>query len=432
MEMTVIGLFVLSLFGCVVWGLPVLVALGFGLVLFLLFGLVRGHRPQALLRMAFSGIKTVRNILLVFLLIGVLTGFWRASGTIPTVVTYVLELFSPRVMVAVAFLLCCLLSFLTGSSFAATATAGVVCMTVASSIGVPPAYTGGAVLAGCYVGEYASPLCTSAMLVSTLTHIDHYRHLKRLARLAAVPVALAVVFYLLLGWSTQGADAGGALTPLWSRLFVRHPLTLLPAVVVLVFSLFRVPVKLTMAVSILCAGALAVGLQDIPWGALWRIAVWGYTPTDPAAAVLAGGGILSMANVFLVVLISSCYAGLWSGTGLLDGIQRRLRQLAQRISPYGAVLVTGLLTALITCSQTLCILMTHQLCRPLEPDDKRLALSLEGTAVLFPTCVPWSVACAGVLETVGAPLTSLVFAFFLPLVGIAIGLYQCKTSTVRS
>lgn len=71
--------------------------------------------------MAVSGIKTVKNVLITFLLIGMLTALWRESGTIPVIVCYATKLIRPSLFLVMAFLLNCLVSFMTGTAFGTAA-----------------------------------------------------------------------------------------------------------------------------------------------------------------------------------------------------------------------------------------------------------------------------------------------------------------------
>lgn len=56
-----------------------------------------------------------------------------------------------------AFLLNCLVSFLTGTSFGTAATMGVICAAIGSSLGLNQLLVGGAVLSGVYFGDGAPP-----------------------------------------------------------------------------------------------------------------------------------------------------------------------------------------------------------------------------------------------------------------------------------
>ena len=142
-----IVLFVLAL------GWPIVSALLVGLVLFVGWALRQGYGLRAVGVMLWSGIRTAKNVLIVFLLIGVLTALWRACGTVPLLICYAVDLIHPGTLVITSFLLTCAVSALMGTSFGAAATMGAVCMTAAASMGVSPVLAGGAVLSGVFFGD---------------------------------------------------------------------------------------------------------------------------------------------------------------------------------------------------------------------------------------------------------------------------------------
>ena len=79
------------------------------------------------------------------------------------------------------------------------------------------------------------------------------------------------------------------------------------------------------------------------------------------------------------------------------------------------MLLTALFTSFIGFNQTLPVMLTHQLCKDMVPDNQRLAIMMENSVIVIPALVPWSIAGTVPLITVGAPLTSIPFAVFLYL-----------------
>ena len=322
---------------CVALGQSILYALTFGLVLFLLYGRRRGFSWGALLGSALSGVKTVRNILFIFLLIGMLTALWRAGGTIPAIVCAAGALIRPEVFYLLSFLLNCGVSVLTGTSFGTAATMGVVCMTMARTMGLSPMLVGGAILAGAFFGDRWSPVSTSALLICQLTETSIFDNLKGMCATVALPQ-------------------------------------------------------------------------------LFRLLLLGYHSGDPAvAAMLEGGGILSMVRCGAIVCLSSTYVGIFQKTGLLAGAKGVVERLAQAATPFTAILCTAGVASVIACNQTLVIMLTHQLCGDLAPDRRRFALDLEDSVVVLAPLVPWSLAGAVPLSSVDAPERSVLAACFLYL-----------------
>ena len=418
-EISILSLFAVALVFCIGYDISILIALVFGFFLFFGYGLFQKHSVREMAVMAFSGVKTVKNILITFVLIGIITAIWRVCGTIPYIVYHAPSICSPRIMVLITFLLCCLISSLTGTAFGTAATMGVICVTMASSMGIPLLYSGGAVLAGSFFGDRCSPMSTRALLVSTVTGTDLYRNIGNMVKTSVVPFAITCVIYTLLGMGTGGDFDTTQIKVLFADNFVLHPVAIIPAAVIILLSCFRMNVKITMSVSILCGMVIAFLIQKVSPVQLLEIAIWGYKPENPAvAALLSGGGVQSMVKVFCIVCLSSCYSGMFNGTGLLEGFRGSLNRLSTRILPFGSILVTSILTVMVSCNQTLAIMLTHQLCMDTEPEPDTMATHLENTVVVIAPLIPWSIAGAVPLATVGAPTACILTACYLYLLPV--------------
>ena len=418
-ERSVLVLFAVSLMLCIGYDISILVALVFGFFLFFGYGLYKKHTARAMAAMAFSGIKTVKNILITFILIGIITAVWRICGTIPYIVYHATRFCRPEAMVLITFLLCCLISVLTGTAFGTAATMGVICVTMSTSMGIPLLYSGGAVLAGSFFGDRCSPMSTSALLVSTVTGTDLYRNIGNMVKTSVVPFLIACGVYTFLGFGTVADYDVSEIQNLFAEAFVLHPAALIPAAVIILFSCFRINVKTTMSVSILCGTAVALFIQGVPLSDLFHIAVWGFKTENPeVAALLSGGGVQSMVKVFCIVCLSSCYSGMFNGTGLLEGFRGSLNRLSEKILPFGSIFLTSVITVMVSCNQTLAIMLTQQLCVDAEPDPETMASHLENTTVVIAPLIPWSIAGAVPLATVGAPTACILTACYLYLLPV--------------
>ena len=429
MEYLVLGLFSAALCVCVAAGWSVIYALLFGYLLFFTYGLLQKRSASELLLMSWKGVRTVRNILITFLLIGMITALWRASGTIAVIISYALHIVSPKAFILISFLLCCLVSALTGTSFGTAATVGVICMTMGNGMGLSPFWMGGAILSGSFFGDRCSPMSTSALLTSQLTGTDIYRNIKNMIRTSVGPFVITCMIYLTAGWISAagtavpapGAAASGALSmeKMFADNFSLHPVMILPAALIILLSLFKLNVKITMSASILTAWLLAWYFQKAAPAELFLAMVQGYRSADPQlSSLLDGGGIVSMGKVFAIVCISSSFSGIFDGTGILDKPKKQLARLGTRISPYGTILVTSVLTCMISCNQTLGTMLTCQLCQDMYPDKEKLAVTLENTVIVIAPLIPWSIAGTVPLATVSAPITALLAACYLYLLPV--------------
>ena len=416
MEVLTIGIFCALLIICIITGKSILYALLAGLIIFGLYGKKQGYSWRQISRMALQGVWKVKNILLTFILIGMLTALWRQAGTIPAIICYTVHLIKPSTFLLMTFLLNCLISVLTGTALGTAATIGVVCATMASALGIPSWMTGGAILSGVYFGDRCSPVSTSALLVAELTETGIYTNIKNMIKSALAPFTITCILYLTVSIQLHGKTEMPDLGHAFGSEFRLSWIALLPAAVILLLSVVQAGVKIAMIASIVTAIPVCIGLQNMAFTELPELLLNGFHSTDvTVAAMLNGGGITSMLKVGAIVCISSSYSGIFQATGILNGFQKMVCLLANRTKPYFAVLVASILTSVMACNQTLGIMLTGQLCSRTEPDKLRFANNLEDSAVLIAPLVPWSIACVVPLTAAGAPGYSVLFAVFLYL-----------------
>lgn len=451
-------LFCAVLFASVALGWSIIPALFVGVLLFMGYGLVRRCSLRAMASRAAGSVRSAGTVVVAFVLIGVLTSLWRASGTIAFIVAHSTAVIHAATVIPLSFLLCSAMSVLVGSSFASAATMGTICMSLGLSMQANPVMLGGAILAGVYVGDRCSPVSTSALLVKQLTHTNLFNTIARMLRTGAVPFVLSCVVYVAaavvewlcasggsgFGAASAAATAGSAgsaraavstnassitdIGGLFSSAFDLHWLTLVPALLVIVLALLRVDVRLLMLASIAASVAVCVGVQHMEWAELLRLLIFGYHAQNPqVAALLDGGGILSMLTVMATVCISSAYAGIFAETRMLARLQQVIEMLGHRIGACGATMITATCAAALACNQTLTIMLTHQLCGGLYGDDESersaQAIDLEDSAVVIAPLIPWSIAGAVPLATINAPTLSLAaatFLYLLPLCRMAV------------
>lgn len=419
MELWILAAFSAALIACLAAGKSLIFALLAGFILFFSHGLKTGHSFSEMVHLALSGIKTTKNVLITLSLVGMLTAAWRISGTIPYIVYHASQWCDGSAVLLASFLLCALVSALTGTSFGTAATIGVICMTIANSMNIPPMYSGGAIMAGSYFGDRCSPMSTSALLVAAITKTDIFTNCRLMVKTAVVPSILTCVIYASMGILFQGSSTSSNAAELFCRSFNLSWITLVPAALVIILSARRIDVKAIMITSTIAAAIIASEIQHMPLSEIFASCLLGFHPADPDLARLAsGGGIVSMADVVAIICISSSYAGMFSGTGFLEAIQTHMTVLSQRITPFGTIIATSIITSMISCNQTLATMLTHQLCQSVEPDPQRLAIHLENTVIIISALIPWSIACSAFLAIIDAPLASVPLAcylYFIPL-----------------
>jgi NhaC family Na+:H+ antiporter len=320
----------------------------------------------------------------------------------------------------VAFLLSAVLSFALGTSMGVTGTAGLVLVTLARSGGVSLAMTAGAVLSGAYFGDRCSPMSSCATLVAACTDTELYRNVREMLRTGVLPTVLSTLFYGILSFRNPITTVDGAVLATLSEHFSLHWVVLLPALVMLVLPLAKVPVKRAMLVSTAIAFVLTTALQGMPALDALRIAVLGYHPPEAAlSAILSGGGIISMAHPAAVVFVTGLYAGILEGTDTLSPARHWAEKLASRVGLFPASVLVSTAIAAVFCNQSVTILIGEQLLassyQKQGASRTEQAIDIANSGVMIAGIVPWSIALTVPLAMLGVGLEALPYGALLYL-----------------
>ena len=427
-------LFSVSLIFCLLLNFSVVYALIVGYIIFITYGLIKGYDLKVLVKKSFEGVLTVKNILLVFVLIGMITALWRASGTIAFIVYMGSKLILPSILILLTFLLCSILSFLIGTSLGTAATMGVISVSIGKAMQINPYYLGGAVLSGIYFGDRCSPMSTSALLITELTKTNLYTNIKLMLKTSIIPFIATCLFYLFLGLKSSTSPVNIDATNIFKENYNLNIVVIVPAILIIILSLFKVNVKKTMLLSIFISFIIAMFFQKESVTSLINYCAYGFHHSNEKLnSMMKGGGILSMLNVGLIVAISSSYSGIFKETKMLVLMKKYLKEFSKKTSNYFVIFLSSIISGAIACNQSLGIILTYELCEELE-DKQNMAIILENTIVLLAGLIPWNIAMAVPLKTIDIGLMSGLFAFylyFLPLWNLFLGIIKEKRKIIR-
>lgn len=425
----VILLFSLSLIVCLLLKYSVVYALIVGYIIFITYGFMKGHNLIVLIKKSFEGVLTVKNILLVFVLIGMITALWRASGTIAFIVYIGSKLISPSILILLTFLLCSILSVLIGTSLGTAATMGVICFSIGKAMGINPYYVGGAVLSGIYFGDRCSPMSTSALLIAELTKTNLYTNIKLMIKTSIIPFVMTCLFYLFLGFNSTVSNISVNVTEIFKQNYNLNIIVIIPAILIIILSILKINVKKTMLVSIIISFIIAMFIQRDSIVVLINYCIFGYHhPNEKLNLMMKGGGILSMVNVSLIVGISSSYSGIFKETKMLVSLKGYLKDFSKKTSNYFVIFISAIISGAIACNQSLGTILTNELCGELV-EKQKMAIILENTVILLVGLIPWNIAMGVPLKTIGVGFMSGFFAFylyFLPLWNLFLGVMEEK------
>ncbi len=415
-----LGVFLACVAGCMAGGYSLAWALLAGFVCFFMVGVRRGTSAPALLKMAVEGMTTSVKVIRILLLLGLLTALWRAGGTVAFFVWCGVRIITPSTFVLVAFGLSAVFSLAFGSSFGVAGTAGIILMTIARGGGANLAVTAGAIMSGIYFGERLSPASSSVTLVSAVTGVDQHDFQMRMWRTTPVPLLLTLILYGVLSVLYPIREVDAQVISALEEGFSLTWHTALPAAALLILPWLKVSAIASIAVSCVLSAGCALLIQHIPAGELLRACVLGYRPALPVLAeLMSGGGLISMAGVVVIVVLSCAYSGMFSGTGLLTPVTDRMGRLVERFGLFGVHVAASFGCCALFCNQTVAIVMNAQL---LGEEYRRrglpameLAENIGNSTVNLAGLVPWAIAASVPLTALEAGIEALPLSFYLYL-----------------
>ncbi len=434
--------------------------LAVSLLLFVLALNRRGFAISTLLQMGIAGARQSLPVVKVLLLIGMLTAVWMAAGTVPALVYYGTQMISAQFFVLWAFGLTAAVSVLIGTSFGSVGTIGVALMVIArasnlagdldSGLAGNVNPVAGAIIAGAFVGDRCSPMSSSAHLVASITHTDLYSNLRNMVTSSLWPLVLSAAFYTGLSLLYPVQLSAASMLAELPEVFDLSGVVLLPAATVLVLAVLRVDVKWAMGVSTGMGCAIAHSLQHYSLASLLQFLLFGYQLEQdiPLQAILLGGGLLPMLKATLIVLLSTAFAGLFSGSRVLSFLDRWLARDRNSQQLGRATVLVSIVANLFGCTQTIAILLTEQIMRPCyqnqlpsqlldhlpNQQSEQLALALEDTAVVIAPLIPWNIAGlipATVLMVGPGFIPYTAYLMLLPLFVLLRGTVLPKTQSNR-
>ncbi|QNL43969.1 Na+/H+ antiporter NhaC [Oscillibacter hominis] len=362
--------------------------------------------------------------ILILISVGALIGTWKASGTIPMMIYYGIQIVNPKFLLVTAFLICALVSIVTGTSWGSVGTMGVALMGIASGLNVSLPATAGAVIAGSYFGDKLSPLSDTTNLAPIAAGSELYSHIKHMLWTTIPATVVSLLVYAIVGSGTGVAAVPNPetvetmLTTL-DTMYSWNILLLLPAVIILAGSVLKLPTIPVMLGSSAVAGVMAFAFQHISLANILASTVGGFDVSmvsaegfDPSAVIwevtrlINGGGMTSIMSTTLLVFCAFCFAGIMSCAGCLDVVLENLLSVVKSTGGLIASTVVACLTmALTTGNSYLSILIPGEMFR--DAYKKRglaavnLSRTLEDAGTVVVPIVPWSAAGAYMTATLG-------------------------------
>lgn len=437
-----IGLIALTivLFGTAATDGPLQVALLTSAVVAGLVALKNGHTAASLSAAMIGGISTAMGAIFILLAVGALIGTWNLAGTIPTVVSYGLRLLHPAIFYGAVAVICAVVGMVTGSSWTTAGTLGVAFVGMAPVLGVSAPIAAGAVVSGAYMGDKMSPLSETTVLIPSIVGgVTVNQHIRGMLWTVGPSFCISLVIFVVIGLaagSSGSADTTAAQDAL-ARVFSISPVNLLPLVLLILLSLWRVPPFLAIFGTAILSGALAsftqphvveafVGkpgqgavLNGIE--AIYKAMATGFvsnTGNEKIDALFSRGGMVSMLTTVWLILGALSFAAVMEHAGFLD---RLMAPLLRGARSAGRLIATVAATCIglniVAGDQYVAVVLPSRAFRDVFAErglaPRMLSRTVEDSGTVTSPLVPWNSCGAYMTGVLGVPtIEYLPYAFF--------------------
>ncbi len=356
--------------------------------------------------------------------IGLVIASWIVCGTVPMLVYWGLRIVEPQYLYLLAFLAPIVFSMLTGTSWGSVGTIGVVLIGIATALDANLGITAGAIIGGAYFGDKLSPLSDTTNLAALAAEVDLHDHIRSMLWSTVPSALMAGGIYFWMGAVYPPTVKGGELQSLapilngLSSIFNFSWVLLLPAVIVLAGSLWRMPSVPVLISSVLVASLLAVVCQgftvtdvmaSLHQGFDTEMVTWAGEIPEPISVLLNRGGLYALSEPIIIAFMVFIFIGAMDHIAALPTVVKRMTtSLRSPASTVIAALGATALTNALTSNQFATSFIIGDAFKS-KFDDQLvprpvLSRSLEDTGTMLESIVPWHTSAVYMVATLGVPL----------------------------
>ena len=356
-----------------------------------------------------AAINRTMQAILILAVVGLMLGSWMAGGVVPSMMYYGIKVIAPSIFLFTACLLCSIVSLATGSSWSTAGSMGVALIGVGTALGFPAYMTAGAVVSGAYFGDKMSPLSDTTNLAPAVAGATLFDHIKHMIWTTGPSLVIALVVYLVLGFtnSSGGAADLSTIDEILAFITDNYNVSLLCLIAPL-FVIVAVALKLPALPALI--GGVILGLPFFPMQGRSLVTVpstlnYGIgvdIPEDASdviaelGSLLTSDGMQGMMWTISLILCAMVFGGIVDCTGIMGSIAGALLKLA-RGTRGGLVTVTIISCIIVNalCSdQYLAIILPGRMYKEAFEDlrlaPKNLSRCLEDSGTITSNFIPWN------------------------------------------
>ncbi|MBR0598806.1 Na+/H+ antiporter NhaC [Sinanaerobacter chloroacetimidivorans] len=384
-------------------------------------------------------IKNIGNAmqaLLILLTVGMLIGSWIAGGIVPSMIYYGLMILSPGIFLIATCLICCIVSLATGSSWTTAGTVGIALIGIGSGLGISLGMTAGAIISGAYFGDKMSPLSDTTNLAPAMAGTVLFEHIKHMVYTVTPSLIIALILFGIMGFnhSKNNADLS-SVTELMNGLsdnFYISPVLLIPALLIILMVVFKVPALPGLFAGVILGILCAVIFQGGDWASLAGIGLYeGYVSESGIEfidSLLSRGGLSSMFYSVSLVICAMVLAGVLDASDILKIVCEHLLKVAKNTgSLVLVVIITCIGCNILAADQYIAIVLPGRMYKEVFEDRrlkrKNLSRILEDSGTMTSALVPWSTCGTFMSSTLGVATVAYLPYCFLNLMNPLVSLF---------
>ena len=356
-----------------------------------------------------AAINRTMQAILILAVVGLMLGSWMAGGVVPSMMYYGIKVIVLSIFLFTACLLCSIVSLATGSSWSTAGSMGVALIGVGTALGFPTYMTAGAVVSGAYFGDKMSPLSDTTNLAPAVAGATLFDHIKHMIWTTGPSLVIALVVYLVLGFtnSSGGAADLSTIDEILGFITDNYNVSLLCLIAPL-FVIVAVALKLPALPALI--GGVVLGLPFFPMQgnslksvpSILNYGVGVEIPEDASdviaelGSLLTSDGMQGMMWTISLILCAMVFGGIVDCTGIMGSIAGALLKLA-RGTRGGLVTVTIISCIIVNalCSdQYLAIILPGRMYKEAFEDlrlaPKNLSRCLEDSGTITSNFIPWN------------------------------------------
>ena len=429
------------------------IALAIGFAITAIVGWSQGSRWKDIESGAFHVLHVAMPSIATLIVVGMLVSTWIASGTVPTLIYYGLELIDPQWFLAASMLLCAVVSVSIGTSWTTVGTVGLALIGIGSAFDIPVYWTAGAVVSGAFFGDKISPLSDTTNLAAAVTETNVFDHIKNMMPTTIPSMIIAFVIYLFVGGSSvTDLSQLEQITTFKQGLadnFDIGFLPLLPLIVVMGLAFFKVSPIPALFAGFILGGVIAAANYGYNFNEVLTFAHSGFkidTGTDSLNSLLNRGGVTSMTWVITLMMFALAFGGALERTGCLESVVGAIMRTTKSFKGLQTnAILTSVATNVVSGDVYLSIALPGRMYGPeynkLGYSRLNLSRAIEEGGTLVSPLIPWNAGGAFVMGALGLSVTAgdysallyipLAFACWLsPAIGIIYAQtgWFCKTA----